>query len=245
VILRSRVRDCLFLNWALPEEALPQPPPSLRYQTHRDGGQDWVFASALLFRHEGLHLPSAPWPRLSYPQLNLRFYTLDEDDIPSVVFHRMWVPPWVVPVARWIGRQMAGAGSLSFPDSAVEADVASRWHARAAGELCLTTCASAPHLGVGPQLGSWEATVNFFRQRPRGYGRGPSGLRRVETSHVSTSILPVEVDLERTDLLSRTLLLDSSWPEIHSAWVCPELTFDFEILPEKEAALGRRLPAPG
>jgi hypothetical protein len=62
---------------------------------------------------------------------------------------------------------------------------------------------------------------------------------------VSTAILPVDVDLERTDLLSRTLVLGSAWPELHSAWVCPALTFDFEILPEREAALGRQLPAPG
>ncbi len=245
MILRSRVRHCLFLNWALPETVMPQPAPGLRYQVHHHEGENWVFISALLFRHEGLHLPSSPWPRLSYPQLTLRSYTLDEDDVPSVLFHRMWVPAWVVPVARWVGRQMAESGSLHFPSSVVECEQASQWSARAAGKLRLATRPGAPRLGVGPQLGGWDATVDYFRQRPRGYGYGPSGLRRVETSSGATTILPVHVDLERADLLSGTLALGGTWPELHSAWVCPELTLDFEILPGKKAALARQLPAPG
>jgi hypothetical protein len=245
VILRSKVRDCLFLNWALPESVLPRPPASLRYQSHDHDGETWVFASALLFRHEGLHLASSPRGRLSYPQLNLRFYTLDEDEVPSVLFHRMWVPAWVVPVARWVGRQIAEPGRLRFPQHPAESEAASRWQVRAGGELDLTTRRGAPLLGVGPRLGGWEETVRYFRQRPRGYGRGPSGLRRVETSHVSVAIVPVEVEIGRTDLLSRTLSLGDDWPALHSAWLCPQLTFDFEVLPEAEAALGRRLPAPG
>lgn len=245
MIVRSQVHDCLFLNWALAERDLPAAPAGLRYQVHAGEGDSWVFASALMFRHEGLHFPAVAWPRLSYPQLNLRFYTLDEDDVPSVLFHRMWVPPWVAPIARWVGRQAADPATLRFPSQPGAAAAASEWRARASGELRLTTCPGAPHLGVGPRLGNWETTVNYFRQRPRGYGLGPSGMRRVETSHVSVSIMPVEVELASVSLLSRTLSLSDGWPDLHSAWICPQLTFDFELLPEPEGGLARQLPAPG
>lgn len=245
MILRSRVRDCLFLNWALPAEQLPEPPAALRYQRHSHAGEDWVFASALLFRQDGVHVPSAPWARLSYPQMNLRFYTLDADDVPSVWFHRMWVPPWVSPLARWIGRQTAHTAALAFPTAVDGETEEMSWKARASGELVVRATPGSVDLGVGPSLGSWDATVRYFRQRPRGYGHGPSGLRRVETSHVSTSVTPMRARLESVALLEGSLRLRCRWPELHSAWLCPQLTFDFELLPEKEKVLRRQLPAPG
>src|SRR4029079_191795 len=72
MMLRTLVRDCLFLNWALPASALPEPASPLRYQLHSWQGEDWVFASAVLFHQEGLHFEGLPLPRLSYPQFNLR-----------------------------------------------------------------------------------------------------------------------------------------------------------------------------
>jgi hypothetical protein len=245
VILRSRVRDCLFLNWALPAAELPAPPRPLRYETHRAEGSDWVFASALLFRQEGLHIPSAAWARLSYPQLNLRFYTIDGDDVPSVLFHRMWVPRWVVPAARWIGRQTAHAATLDYPRDGEAGDGRRAWRARSSGELVAWAAAGSVSLGTGPSLGGWDATVHYFRQRPRGYACGPAGLRRVETSHVSTSVAPMEVEIECLDLFDGCLELSGDWPALHSAWLCPHLTFEFERSPEKENALGRQVPAPG
>src|SRR4051794_15661183 len=69
-MLRTTVRDCLYLNWALPAEALPVPPKPLRYQIHSWQGRDWVFASALLFHQDSLHFTALPRLRLGYPQLN-------------------------------------------------------------------------------------------------------------------------------------------------------------------------------
>jgi len=245
VIVRSRVRDCLFLNWALPASDLPDPPAQLRYQRHAHDGEEWVFASALLFRQQGLHVTSVPWARLSYPQMNLRFYTLDEDDIPSVLFHRMWVPPWVAPVARWIGRQTAHTATLSFPRDERTVDGERTWNARSQGRLTVRAAPGSADVGVGPSLGGWEATVSYFRQRPRGYGRGPSGLRRVETSHVSASVLPMRTEIDSVGLLADTLTGGKEWPALHSAWLCPQLTFDFELVAEKNKALPRQVPAPG
>jgi hypothetical protein len=245
VILRSRVRDCLFLNWALPGSALPEPPESLRYQIHRHEGRAWAFASALLFRQQGIHLISAPWARISYPQLNLRFYTLDRDDVPSVLFHAMWTPAWVVPAARFIGRQPVRPARMSFPPAVEEVGATFDWRVSADAELRLSATGGAATVGAGPRIGSWAETVCYFRQRPRGYCVGTSGLRRVETTHVSTAVWPMEVELERTSLLESCVTLPDGWPALHSAWVCPELAFDFEVLPESEAALAPQLPAPG
>jgi hypothetical protein len=113
MILRTLVRDCLFLNWALPAQLLPSPPVPLRYDTLRAQGEDWVFASAVLFRQVGLRLPHFPLVRLSYPQFNFRVYVLDGEGVPSVLFWRMLVPTWVVPGARLLGRQPVGRARLS------------------------------------------------------------------------------------------------------------------------------------
>ena len=66
-MLRTTVRDCLYLNWALPAEALPPPPEPLRYQRHSWQGRDWVFASALLFHQDSLHLVALPSLRRAWP----------------------------------------------------------------------------------------------------------------------------------------------------------------------------------
>lgn len=245
MILRSRVRDCLFLNWALPLDRLPEPPKNLRYQTHQEAGSLWVFVSALLFRQEGIHLASMPWARLSYPQLNLRFYTLDPDDIPSVLFHSMWVPPWVAPAVQFVGRQVVEPAIMRYPGSVEESDGVYDWSVRSGAELRLRASPGAAVLGPGPRLGSWEETVSYFRLRTRGYSRGPSGLRRVETSQISSSVWPMEVELSNLALLDQSLELPDGWPPLHSSWICPELTFEFEVLPEGEAALARSVPAPG
>ena len=42
--LRTRIRDCLYLNWAIPASWLPPPPSPLRYEIHRDGEIDYALA---------------------------------------------------------------------------------------------------------------------------------------------------------------------------------------------------------
>jgi hypothetical protein len=245
VILRSRVRDCLYLNWALPGSALPEAPEPLRYQVHRHEGERWVFASALLFRQQGVHLISAPWARFSYPQLNLRLYTLDRDDVPSVLFRAMWTPAWVVPAARLVAGQPVLPARMRYPDAVEENGASATWEVSAAAGLRLSATSGSPSMGAGPRLGDWQETVSYFRQRPRGYCVGMSGLRRVETTHGATTVWPMDVELERVSLLDSALPLPGGWPPLHSAWICPELALDFELVPEAEAALAPQVPAPG
>src|SRR4029079_18388565 len=110
MMLQSVVRDCLYLNWALPAAALPEPPAPLRYQLHASpGGEEVVFATALLFHPEGLHLDGLPLPRLSYPQCNLRLNVLDGDGMPSVLFRCMLMPSWMTPGARLLTHQPVAA----------------------------------------------------------------------------------------------------------------------------------------
>lgn len=245
MILRSEVRDCLFLNWAVPRAELPTPPDPLRYQVHEHEGGRWVYASALLFRQQGVRLATLPWPRLSYPQMNLRLCALDGDDVPAVLFCAMWVPPWVAPAVRLVGRQPVRAATLRFPRRVDTPERPYGWRVRSGSELVLKAASGTPRIGPGPRLGGWEDTVAYFRQRPRGYVDSPSGLRRIETSHVSAAVWPMEVELQRGDLLAATLPLANGWPPLHSAWLCPELTFEFELAPASEAALGREVPAAG
>ena len=134
--LQMTVRDCLYLNWALPAEALPEPPAPLRYQVHTWQGQDWVFASALLFHQDAVHLAALPLLRVGYPQFNLRFYVLDKEGIPSVLFRRMLMPAWVAPGVRLVSHQPALAARLDFPRPSADAgDGPWSWRVERGGTL--------------------------------------------------------------------------------------------------------------
>ena len=231
MILRTVVRDCLYLNWALPASSVPPPPPPLRYeeQPWRDGAV--VFASVLLFRQDRLHLPRIPLLRLSYPQANLRLYVLDEDGVPSVLFRTVLVPGWVVPSMRVIADQPALSAQFDYPrPSKTPGDEAWRWRVRRGGELLVTARLGAPGPGHGPSLGSWERLTRFFNQRRRGYFECPAGLKRVDASHRASAFLPLEAEVEAASLLDDCLsLAEAAWPPPHSAFLCPEIPFVFEL----------------
>ena len=235
--LRTLVRDGLYLNWALPAAAVPPPPPPLVYELHSEGGRDWVFASALLFRQQGLHLPALPLLRLSYPQANLRLYILDGERMPAVLFRSMLVPAWVSPAARLLGRQPVAAARFRYPRPSQDPEAEEwRWEVRRGAALAVTARRAAPAIGAGPRLGSWEATVRYFRDRRRGYAEVGARLRRIETEHPQAPVWPLAAELTDTSLLARCLPLAAGggdgaggWPPLHSAWLCPEIPFVFEL----------------
>ena len=70
----------------------------------------------------------------------------------------------------------------------------------------------------------------FFNQRRRGYFEGPSGLKRVDATHQASAFWPLEVEVEGASLLDECLpLRGSEWPPPHSAFLCPEIPFVFEL----------------
>lgn len=246
MVLHTVVRDCLYLNWALPRTALPPAPEPLRYEAHREGGEDWVFVSALLFRQEGLRAGWLPGLRLSYPQCNLRSYVIDGDGVPGVLFARLLVPAWAAPAARWVGRVPCRAASLRYPHPS-RAPEAESWPWRvASGERSFGVVArqAAPSAGAGPDLGGWQRTTDHFRRRERGYVGAGAGLRRIDTSHGSVPLWPVQAEVLETSLLAGCWP-GAAWPALHSAWLCPEIPLTFELVPTARAAVPRQVPAPG
>lgn len=257
--LQTKARDCLYLNWALPRELLPPPPPPLRYEVHRWNDADFVFASALLFRFDGLHPPALPFLRVSYPQMNLRLYVEDDDSLPAVLFVRMMVPFWVVPLSRILGRQPAQAGRFDYPpltsglgdpdDFAGEEPPAVddlRWSLRGGpwrgGRLEVRGRLASPRLGEGPDLGGWRRTVDYVRRRPVGYVSWDGRLRSLRKSHPSVPVWPLDVEVGACDLLEGTFrgVGTDTWCAPHSAWLCPEIPFHFEIgRPELLPSLAR------
>ena len=230
--LRTKALDCLYLNWALPRDVAPPLPPGLRYEVHtwRDG--EWVFVSALLFRLAGLHLRSLPFLRLSYPQMNLRVYVLDEQGRPSVLFRRMMVPFWVAPVSRFLARQPATSARLRFPPLADRPDSGARtWRIDRGRRFEVSARPGSPLFGQGPDLGSWQSTVDHFRQRPRGYVYLGGRLRSLRTFQPRLDVVPLAVDLHAVDLLAEGLTPGHGelWQSPHSAWLCPEIPFGFEV----------------
>jgi hypothetical protein len=206
--LRSVVRDCLFLNWALPVEALPGPPAPLRYQLHSWQGRDYAFASALLFHHDAVRWRAMPLLRVGYPQLNIRLYVLDEDGVPSVLFHRELMPAWVAPGMRLVAGHPAASARLDFPRPSLDAEADSwTWRVERGDTLTVRARVHSPMVGEGPRIGSWEETVRFFQDRPRGYSVQGKALRRVDSRHPPVAgVWPLAVEITGGEALLRRLL---------------------------------------
>ena len=245
--VRTVVRDCLYLNWAFPEAALPPLPDPLQYEVHSADEARLVFGSALLFRHEHLHVAGLPFLRLSYPQFNFRFYVTDHEGVPSIFLHRLLVPHWVVPSSRWLAGQPAVGGRFNFPAPTDKAASESwQWIVHRDATLKLTAHQSVPMVGSGPALGSWERMTSYFRQRRRAYLVTAGGLRSVETSQRSVPIWPLSVVMQERRLLDLCLPLAEStgWPDLYSAWLCPEIPFVFELDTAAAREALRRAAAP-
>lgn len=253
--LRMTVRDCLYLNWALPAEILPEPPAPLRYQLHSWEGCDWVFASALLFHQDAVRLAALPLIRVGYPQFNLRFYVLDAQGTPSVLFRRMLMPGWVAPGVRLVSHQPAFAARLDFPRPTVDGgDGPWRWRVEHAGTFEVRAWrdgSAVPAVDAGPRLGSWNDTVSYFQLRLRGYAENSGGaLRRIDVRRPAATACawPLRAELAGEELLPGLFRLPEAgfpWPALHSAWLCPEVPFAFELAPApKEVAVPQGMPQP-
>ena len=253
MILRTTLRDCLYLNWALPAPVLPELPEPLRYDLHAAAGREWGFASALLFFQESLRTRTLPFVRVTFPQANLRFNVLDGEGQAAVFFRRMLAPHWVVPAARLLAGQPVHGVRLDFPRPS-EDPGAEEWTWRVAGEdgLAVTAKRGAAPVGPGPDLGSWEATVRYFRERRRGYSRVGGGLRRIDTRHPRSPVWPMKAELLATGWVAEGLGLAGEGAaelagRLHSVWLCPEMALTFETAAAKavEEPVRRSVPAAG
>lgn len=252
MMLRMTVRDCLYLNWALPAEELPEPPAPLRYQLHSWQGRDFVFASALLFHQDAVHFASLPRLRVGYPELDLRLCVLDAQGVPSVLFRRMLMPAWITPGVRLLTHHPASRARLDFPRPSRDPGEGGpwTWKVERGGSFEVRAWQHSPQVGEGPRLGTWEQTVRYFEERPRGYTEGNGALHRIEAGVPHAACWPLRVELLGEDLLSPWLGLDGngsapSWPPVHSAWLCPEVPFVFELglVPQFHRAPGVSSPS--
>jgi len=247
MIFRTAVRDCLYLNWALPATSLQPLAPPLTYDIRGSADGDRVFVSAALFRLEGLHLRTVPLLKLSHPQFSLRLCVRDADGLPAVLLKSVIIPAWAVPGARLVARQPARWGRLVYPLDAAGGRGALRWEVRSGERLAFEVEPGAASAGEGPNLGSWEQTVSYFLRRRRGYFYSAGRLRVFEATPAETDAVPVRVQIECADLLPECVEVAGleAWPAPHSAWLCPRQSFVFEVGPVPERALGRSVPAPG
>ncbi len=248
MIFETALADALFVNWAVPAGAVPRPPAPLELETVLAGGERLAFVTLVLFRQRGLRVAALPWPRLSFPQCNLRLPVRDAEGGAGVWLLRELVPAWVVPLARTIGRQPVTAAVFDLRAGAAPGE--QRWTLHAGRQLVL---AARPGSGGGlePRLGDWPTTVAFFRDRPRAWvGRASdpgSDVRRIETAHPAVEGVPMAAGLERADWLAARLpAVDPGlWSRPHSAFRVAAARMTFELARAPLAALPARAPVPG
>ena len=246
MILETIGRDCLFLNWALPVEALPELEPPLRYDVHPWQEGDYVFLSAALFRQQVVDIPKVIFPRVSYPQLSVRLCTLDADGIPSFFISTVMLPAWVLPSVRLVAGQQARKAKFDYPaQGSGLAESPLRWSVRSKGQLEVTVSSGSAAAGAGPTLGDWAQTVAYFQRRKRWYFGTSDGLKRIEVTSREEQAIPISSRVEDNSLLGSCLEgYAAGWPELHSCWLSPEIPFVFEIGWAKERPLPDHLPAP-
>ncbi len=247
--IETQLRDGLVLNWAVPKEVLPALPSALRYQILADEGSERVMISAVLFHHERLHWPALPLVRFSWPQMNVRICVLDEEGIPSLLIRRIFVPAWVYPGARLFAGPPVAAAQLAFPRPSNRPDDR-EWLWRAACGLRFEVSAKPgePESGAaGHQslLGSWERTVRYVHDRPRGYTLYPDGLRRMDVDHPPIAVVPVRSEIRETDLLAACFgLAHFALPPLDSSWLMPEVRFSFELALTPRLIVPQGVPHP-
>jgi len=239
VDFETALADALYVNWAVPPAELPVPPAPLALDRTLGADGEWAFVTVVLFRQTGLRAVGWPWPRLSFPQCNLRLPVRDGDGVPSVWLLRELVPAWVVPLARGFGRQPATAASFGGGDCG---SGRCRWSVFAGEPLDLVVRPSAP-AAAAPRLGGWPETVSFFRERSRAYVAGRR-LRRVRTDHPRADALAVAVEVERADWLAAQLpsVPAETWSRPHSAFVLEKVRLEVVVEPEGVFVVGAHAP---
>jgi hypothetical protein len=243
MLFETALADALYVSWAIPADMLPPAPPPLQTQTVLDDGAPFGFVAAVLFRQRGLRRPPLAWPRLSFPQCNLRLLVRDGEGRPAVLVLRELVPAWVVPLARGIGRQPVRAAIFDYPDELL---AAARWSLQAGTRFVVRARPGAPPAGR-PCLGDWQETVAFFRDRERAYVSARGKLRRVETRHPRVEALPMAIEVEHAEWLAAQLpgVEAERWQRPHSAFLVTSARLSFVVEPAREAPLRASAPAPG
>ena len=229
---RSVVRDCLYVNWAVPRASLPELPQPLTYETKTAAEGEVGFVSAVLFRQHVLRLGGLPIPTFSYPQFNLRAYVRDADDRPAVYFLRMYVPGWVVPGARLVGGQPALPARFDYPRRFAPQDAAgAEWRVQAQRRFRAQAIPSDPSAASGDPSSvlflSWDVMAKFFRERSRGYVKTMTGLNRIATQPATTQIVPMRVREIESQLAD--VALDRPLGQPMSAFLAPSTPFVFEL----------------
>lgn len=242
--LSTKVRDSLYLTWAVPAGALPELPRPLTYQVHKNGGHDLCLVSVVVSRQDKLRVPLFP-VRLSYCQLNLFTYVLDGDRRPGVFLCRAMTPSWIAPGARLVtGLPMVGA-AFECPEPSRDPEGGPwTWRIEGEGLLELTAERSAPKLGPGPPFPSWDALVESLRERARVWGVGIGGLHQARIEVEASAVWPLSVDVTDLSLLERWLELPEGWPPLFAAWLDAELPMVLELGEEPAVAL-QGVPAAG
>src|SRR5262249_35482729 len=131
-----------------------------------------------------------------------------------------------------VSEQPAVAARLRFPRPSVEpGDGEWRWWVEKGAELRVRAWQDSPAPGHGPKIGSWEQTVDYFTERLRGYAAQDGRLPPGSAEHPRAAVWPLRVEVSELGLLSQLLPLThgATWPALHSAWLCPEIPFVFEL----------------
>ncbi|MEM8932695.1 MAG: hypothetical protein AAGE94_16040, partial [Acidobacteriota bacterium] len=151
----------------------------------------------------------------------------------SVIFLRMMVPFWVVPVSRLLGRQPATAGWFSYPNPSADAGQGSwSWSLKRGRVLEVSAQPASPRVGPGPTVGDWCRTVDYFRCRTKGFVFWEGRLRSLRRSYGdNATVWPLAAEVEIADLMDEMFpsVEPDHWSVPHSAWLCPEIPLSFEV----------------
>lgn len=243
--LRTVIQDCLWLNWAIPERALPPLAKPLRYEVLRSGDGAFVFVSALLFRQHGLG-SGKKLPAVSYPQCQLHVCALDGDGIECVWVFAMLLPNWLATSVRWVAGRPARGARLSYPAAGDPGFRGERWQwsIRRGKALAVEAELSVPPPGPGPSLGSWQETLAYFRRQRLEYVHVRGAWRRVEVERSGTGAIPVSAHVLEDGLITEHLGGGlERLPGVHSAWLVPSVNLSFEYAVEGESAALPEAPA--
>jgi len=102
---------------------------------------------------------------------------------------------------------------------------------------------ASPSAPTTPNLGSWQSTIDYLGRRTRGYIEDEGKLRRIETAQPTVEAVPVQAEILESSLLETSIGV-SSWPDLHSAFLCSEMLLRVQTA-GAGPVLARQATAPG
>ncbi len=229
---RTKIKDCLCLNFAIEAEEIKRLlPRGTEVDYRRFRGKKRGFFSLLFFNCESFRHSSLGWPTFNFPAVSLQFYIRDAHDNPALYLGRLYTPGMARFLGSWLLNLPLGGLKFSYPTRANPGGKY-RWvvEGQGAGNV-QGKIESEPGISnyLGEMFDSPSKLRRFLFQRTYCYfSAGSKGVHRLKPGTYFEQVHPVTIKDWELGFIAADLERHS-FPEARSScFFLPELKLDLK-----------------